>query len=342
VWIEENVLIYGNISVRKIIPSCTEIRTEFLQYRTFLGAKTMKVGNYTFSCRFESAALLPAFKGSTLHGGFGHALKQTTCALRRQECVTCLLATNCAYAFLFETKAADILQRPHPYILVPPDDVRRSWKKDELFAFTIALFGRANDYLPHLVYAVREMGKAGLGKKAESEGRFRLETIREKETVIYEGTALRTPTNLLELTVGTAPETPVPEISLTCLTPLRLKYDNQLQDGLPFHLLIRAALRRISSLEAAYGQGEPPLNYKGIAARATNVRIIVADCRWTDFERYSNRQKTAMHFGGMLGRMVYQGEDLSEFLPLLRYCEITHLGKQTSFGLGRIRIEVAI
>ncbi len=159
--------------------------------------------------------------------------------------------------------------------------------------------------------------------------------------MIYEGTSLRTPTQLPELTLGSPAETPVKEITLTCLTPLRLKYDNQLQDGLPFHLLIRAALRRISSLEAAYGAGEPPLDYKGISARATNVHHVIADCRWTDFERYSNRQKTAMSFGGMLGRMGYQGQGLGEFLPLLRYCEITHLGKQTSFGLGRIRVEVA-
>ncbi|MDR3631412.1 MAG: CRISPR system precrRNA processing endoribonuclease RAMP protein Cas6 [Desulfocapsaceae bacterium] len=232
-------------------------------------------------------------------------------------------------------------RRPHPYILIPPDDTQRSWNKDEPFAFSIAVFGRANDYLPHLVYAVREMGKAGLGKKAPDQGRFRLETVREKETVIFDGTTLRSQTQLLELTLGSPEEPPVKEIILTCLTPLRLKYDNQLQDGLPFHLLIRAALRRISSLEAAYAAGEPPLNYKGIAARATSVHQFIAECRWTDFERYSNRQKTAMSFGGMLGRMGYQGEDLGEFLPLLRYCEITHIGKQTSFGLGRIKVEVA-
>jgi CRISPR/Cas system endoribonuclease Cas6 (RAMP superfamily) len=43
--------------------------------------------------------------------------------------------------------------------------------------------------------------------------------------------------------------------------------------------------------------------------------------------------------GGITGTITYQAEDLSEFIPLLRYCETVHLGKQTSFGLGRIRIE---
>jgi hypothetical protein len=128
------------------------------------------------------------------------------------------------------------LNRPRSYILIPLDDTGRSWKKDDPFVFTIAVFGRANDYLPHLVYAVREMGKAGLGQKAPDQGRFRMDTVRERESVIYEGTTLRTPTQLPELTLGSPLETSVKEITLTCLTPLGLKYDKQLQDGLPFHL----------------------------------------------------------------------------------------------------------
>ncbi|OGP82815.1 MAG: hypothetical protein A2V87_10495 [Deltaproteobacteria bacterium RBG_16_58_17] len=44
-----------------------------------------------------------------------------------------------------------------------------------------------------------------------------------------------------------------------------------------------------------------------------------------------------MLMGGMVGRAVYAG-DLVEFLPLIRFCERVHLGKQTAFGLGRISI----
>ncbi|MBI5558670.1 MAG: CRISPR system precrRNA processing endoribonuclease RAMP protein Cas6 [Deltaproteobacteria bacterium] len=103
---------------------------------------------------------------------------------------------------------------------------------------------------------------------------------------------------------------------------------------MPFHLLIRAALRRVSSLEETFGQGEPPLDYRGLVRRAEQITARESDCRWVDIERYSNRQKTNMLIGGLQGKLVYEGE-LAEFLPLLRYCEVTHLGKQTAFGLGR-------
>jgi CRISPR/Cas system endoribonuclease Cas6 (RAMP superfamily) len=49
-----------------------------------------------------------------------------------------------------------------------------------------------------------------------------------------------------------------------------------------------------------------------------------------------------MQLGGITGRMVYLGDNLATFLPLLRYCEKTHLGKQTTFGLGHIRVETPV
>jgi CRISPR/Cas system endoribonuclease Cas6 (RAMP superfamily) len=73
--------------------------------------------------------------------------------------------------------------------------------------------------------------------------------------------------------------------------------------------------------------------------QAASVEQTLADCRWTDIQRYSSKQKTAMQLGGITGRIAYRGDDLTSFLPLFKYCETTHLGKQTTFGLGRIRVE---
>jgi len=313
----------------------------------------MQTGIYSFACRFETEAFLPAFKGSTIRGGLGHALKRITCALRRQDCLACLLSKTCAYAVLYETeqgqapavsgRTSSVVRKPHPYVLVPPDDQKRHYRPDELLSFEILLFGPAIQYLPHVVCAVAEMGKTGLGKGARdgSEGRFRLEAVYQDNTRIYDGVSLAAMLPPAVIQLDPAPVLQVDRLSIYCLTPLRLKYTNHLQTSLPFHLLIRAALRRISALESSYGEGEPVLDYRGLAARAADVVIENADCRWKDIERYSARQKTAMLMGGILGTITYQGKNLAEFLPLLRYCERVHLGKQTSFGLGRITVEAA-
>ncbi len=44
-----------------------------------------------------------------------------------------------------------------------------------------------------------------------------------------------------------------------------------------------------------------------------------------------------MLMGGLVGEVGYAG-DLAEFLPLLRYMEKVHLGKATTFGLGKIEV----
>jgi CRISPR/Cas system endoribonuclease Cas6 (RAMP superfamily) len=42
-----------------------------------------------------------------------------------------------------------------------------------------------------------------------------------------------------------------------------------------------------------------------------------------------------MQFGGVVGSVAYQGY-LSEFLPLMDLAEKLHIGKQSTFGLGKI------
>ncbi|MFH0784201.1 MAG: CRISPR system precrRNA processing endoribonuclease RAMP protein Cas6 [Pseudomonadota bacterium] len=301
----------------------------------------MKIGSYQFTTRFITSAILPEYKGSTLRGAFGRALKQCACALRRQECPSCMLAASCCHSFIFEGQTVNGSQgKQHPYVIETDDDPRREYSPGDTLSFSFLLFGRANDYLPHVVYAIQEMGKTGLGKNTPEMGCYSLEQVARDGRILFQNSTLHQADDPPQYTLSPADDRQPQAITLICHTPLRLKYHNQLQDGLPFHIVIRAALRRISSLEAAYGNGEPDLDYRGLVAQAASVRQTVADCHWTDIQRYSSRQKTTMQLGGITGRMVYQGDNLAAFLPLLRYCEKTHLGKQTTFGLGRIRVEV--
>ncbi|NCO52175.1 MAG: CRISPR-associated protein Cas6, partial [Deltaproteobacteria bacterium] len=84
----------------------------------------MKIGDYQFHCTLQQDATLPPYKGSTFRGGFGSALKQTLCALRRQDCPVCLLRETCLYARVFEAQSpaasgARLAARPHPYVIRP-------------------------------------------------------------------------------------------------------------------------------------------------------------------------------------------------------------------------------
>jgi hypothetical protein len=316
----------------------------------------MLYGRYTFSLAFTDDAILPEYKGSTFRGIFGHSLKKVVCALKLKECADCLLKEKCVYFNVFEAPAGEpsaerahlgdgqpapksrIAAAPHPYVIEPPAESRARYAGNDAIDFTLLLFGKANDYLPYFIYAFKEMGAIGVGRSVNGKrASFDLKRVTAGGKVIYEsgGKKIHPGPFAEELCVGEP--TFASKISLRLETPLRLKFENSLKVELPFHVLVRAMLRRVSSLENAHGAGEPPLDYRGLVARAQLVVTESSSVEWFDWKRYSNRQDQAMLMGGMSGDVCYSGE-LSEFIPLINFCEKVHLGKQTTFGLGRIAL----
>jgi hypothetical protein len=306
----------------------------------------MLFGEYHFIGVLEDDALLPLFKGSTFRGVFGRALKEVVCALKRQECPTCLLRLQCVYTQVFEfLPDPSTPGRPppsHPFVIEPPLTPQTHFSPGQQFDFTLLLFGPANQYLPYFVYAFEQMGIIGIGKRLKGRrARFRLLSVSSAAgQAVYQASnrslAAAEPVNLtLEKFALAKPAGS--ELTMELLTPLRLKFQNRLQAELPFHVLLRAALRRISVLFACFGNGEPSLDYKGLIARAQAVAVARSSLCWFDWERYSHRQDSAMLLGGLVGRVSYAG-DLTEFVPLLKFAEKVHLGKATTFGLGKIRM----
>jgi hypothetical protein len=308
----------------------------------------MLYSKYSFICRFEDGAILPHYKGSTFRGVFGLALKKVACALKRQECADCLLKNRCLYARVFETplalgvpKGSRISAPPHPFVIEPPLTDKMEFNAGDDLACDLLLFGEVNHSLPYFVYAFEQMGAIGIGKRVHgSRGRFILKEVKKGDVSIYsesdQSLCLSEPVqDLMPVDGGNSNSS----IRVRLDTPLRLKFENEIKADLPFHVLIRAVLRRISSLLNTWGDGEPDLDYKGLIERAADVRTAQNALRWFDWKRYSNRQERKMFMGGMVGSVVYEG-DLKEYLHLLYFCEKVHLGKNTSFGLGKIRTSI--
>lgn len=305
---------------------------------------TITAQKYTFHCQFEADARLPGYLGSTLRGSLGWSLKRVSCALRRQGCDTCLLRDHCAYAWIFETEryrggdGRSVNARPHPFVLQTAAEMRGDRRAGDSFQFTLLLLDRANGLLPQVVYGVTNMGEAGIGIGSKHGlGRFRLQKVTADDQSLYSDREkiLHTPQLLHEVTLDSGPREDVDAVQVRLQTPLRLKQHNRLQRDLPFHLLIRAGLRRIAALEDAYGQGEPNLDFKGLVHRAQKIEVQDTQLRWRQLFRWSNRQKKKVSLGGLGGSVIYRGK-LLEFLPILDYCQQVNLGKQTTFGLGKI------
>ena len=309
----------------------------------------VKVGRYIFSCRMNDDAVLPPFKGSALRGVLSHAVKRITCTLKLQECAGCLLAGTCVYCFLFEPETAMSAagegavstRPPKPYVLDYENSEKRLFRKGEQFGIPILLLGRANEYLPHLIFAFKELGHLGLGRNLDGKrADFSLEQVFSNDKLVYDSTHDRLdPPGPIELSLPRLSGGPEEnsKISLLFETPLRVKDRNSFARDLPFSLLIRTVLRRISSIELFHGDGDPGLPYKELIEVANHVATLEDHLAWKENPRFSFRQNRKMFLGGLAGSITYEG-NLRRFLPLLQYGEQVHIGKQTTFGLGKYRI----
>jgi len=237
---------------------------------------------------------------------------------------------------------------PHPFIITPPLEEKRDYQMGETLSFELTLIGKSIDYLPYFIYTFDELGRMGIGK---GKGKYQLEEVRasqigerskdkgERGEIIYSGKEKVLHGNYRAICIGDLSSFDLsPSIlHLTFLTPTRLKFDGRLSPTLEFHILFRNLLRRISLLSYFHCGEELKLDFKGIIENSKAVRVQKENLSWFDWERYSNRQETKMMMGGFIGSITFEG-NLKEFMPFLHLGEYIHVGKGTSFGLGKYEI----
>ena len=302
----------------------------------------MRTGIYRFHCTLNQDAVLPPYKGSTFRGGFGVALKRTVCALKRQECPSCLLRESCLYHRVFEPKPSQLPRQrlaaaPHPYVIRPPLDTQRHYPEGASFDFELLLFGDLNQSLPFFVYTLEQMGEKGIGKGRAT---FTLNQVTAGNRIIYRQQDKKIDLHETTCELNLAAARPGHhQVRLVLLTPLRLKKHGHLTQKLDFETLVRACLRRISGLTTHYGDGEPELDYPQLVADAAAITASADKLRWHEWQRYSNRQQESMQFGGLLGEITFDRVP-GRYVPLLEFAQQVSLGKQTSFGLGQFELEL--
>ncbi len=297
---------------------------------------------------------LPGFKGNPLRGGFGYAFKKMVCVTGASSpCATCQLKSQCPYAYLFETplpEGAQVLRLnervPHPFVLRPPLDAHDTYDIGERFPFGVVLIGHAIQYLPYFVIAFQQLGRQGIGArrgKAALSEVTGVNPLDSSRTQLYSNGVPTSPAREVRVTWAQLAQQTVSRklerVSVEFLTPTRLKHGEELVKAeVEFHVLIRALLRRVSSLAYFHCGRRWETDYRGLIERATTVRLLESQTRWLDQERYSTRQKTRMNLGGVVGTATYAGDALCEFLPLLALGELVHVGKACVFGNGWYRI----
>lgn len=269
-------------------------------------------------------AELPPYLGSTLRGAIGQALLQ---------------ADKEACTFLYrngeEAESRKVITKP--YVVLPPkvSIPQTVIEQGEQLKFEFLLFGKAERYLSPVISALEQINRFGLGARRY---RFELKGIVHSQTqrmVWYRGqyykeaaTAAVLPNYELQNVTGA--------VIILC-TPLRIRHGGQLMQTLPFQTLIRNITNRIAAIAERYGGWIDKEEAGRVLSLAENIQTVNEAFKITQLERYSNRINRKMDFSGLSGRIEYKGE-LSPFVPWLYAAQSLHIGRNTTFGMGKIQV----
>ncbi|MFN8627784.1 MAG: CRISPR system precrRNA processing endoribonuclease RAMP protein Cas6 [Candidatus Binatia bacterium] len=310
---------------------------------------------------------LPPFLGSALHGTLARALHHTVCVFpKRPRCPGCPLYARCTYPALFETpangdetlRAAGIRdQAPRPLVLAPePGWTRPSGHPFALAAeaeipVRITLIGRATADLPILVVALQRTATRGLGLRNSAGDeqstprraalRLMRITTAEGEHVIYDA--------------ATDAFSPPPErkvrpesirgartVSLTFVTPVRLKHQGRFLTTIAPPDLVAALARRANALSVLHGCGKSAIAEPTAIELAAGLVVEACRLRRVHVTRYSARQRQRMRWPGVMGEVRWQGDALRDLRPLLRFGELVQVGKGAALGFGRYEIRCQV
>lgn len=291
---------------------------------------------------------LPEYLGSTLRGAFGHAFRQL-CCLGGSD-APCPAPESCPYHVIFETAPPPgaVVLRTHesvarPFVIAPPAGGPTEYPRGSEVGFDLTLVGRAREYLPHFVVTLREVDRIGRGRRRVALRRLdAVHPLTGAGGLVYAGgDRLVTPREAaVSLDDCSALSIPPRRVCLTFVTQMRLKQDGGFARRPEFQVLFRRLLGRLSSLAQLHGDGPLGVDFRGLIEAAAAVRLVRDETRWTRWERYSGRQGRRMEWEGFVGGAEYEG-DLRPFWPYLVFGQWTHVGSDTTFGLGRYQIDPA-
>lgn len=264
--------------------------------------------------RLKSAGILPAYKGSMLHGLMGQGLMHLDSRL---------------YHALYHQHDA---QQPKAYSFVCGDTTEHP-KAGYILSFELRLFGDAIQCSHALIESLQYAAQTfGVGPK-----RIKAQLISLSSVYGAQESVGITPFSLVEH--WSKPYFSPKECGLELISPLRIKHRGaELRNAPPLSVLVNSIARRFNALcqfwymdsnelTASILQNVPPLDH---------VECI-DHTYWQEWQRYSKNSSSLCQFGGLQGMISYQG-NIEQALPWLELGQYLQVGSKTTFGLGNYRL----
>lgn len=318
--------------------------------------KHIRIAKYRFVLRPYDFIKLSSYAGSSLRKDFSLVFKQITCTEISCHCKSCKKKKDCPYYISLEVAQGipdpeykRYQTPPKPFIFEPPLKRKSFFSKNEDLYFDLILVGKTLEYFPFFAASLRRLGQIGIGRnqgKYSMKRIFALDLLRNVVAGEYDfNSSEQAGDRDFSVSLGqlyakySRENDAVNQVNVTLATPLRMKRIGAEKWHLYFRTLMRNILTRIANLAYAYSGCTDFLHFPEIIYDAGSVHTIRENFTWEDWRSRAVRESSSnVRLGGCLGDVSYRGE-ITAFWPILRLGEVLHIGKNTSFGLGRILVE---
>ena len=220
---------------------------------------------------------------------------------------------------------------------------RQQFNPGDELSFELVLIGRAQEFFPYFVVALREVDRIGRGRRTvELHHIEALPAVSGAARIVYDAADNLVRGAADSITLEQCGTLPLPEDGLTIefLTQTRLKHEGRFIRHPVFQVVFRRLLGRLSSLARFHCGAPMDIDFRYLIEQAASIRMVRDETKWTRWQRYSARQERRMEWEGVIGRARYEGE-FTPFWKFLKFGELVHLGHGATFGLGKYRIGAA-
>lgn len=296
-----------------------------------------------FTVEFLEDTEMPADKVSALRGGMGEMLLRSNC-VRDRGCKDCDFRGECIVQRTmytrYEVTPDFVTTNDSVGYILECEDREESFLAGDRLGFNLVLFGKTIVYFNQYMQAFFALGREGVGK---NHSRFLIvsvtntkgKTLVAGDSVYMRHYQIQTIWDYVEYRMGQI-QAEGCRNTLQFQAPLTLKYQEGFLEAFHAEAIWNAVRRRIYMLECYEGI-EPSIYGCGVPDVLPCPDIVSQRPEKASVRRYSSTQERRMILRGIKG-YVQLREIPMDVLPVLLAGELTHIGKNTSFGFGRYRL----
>lgn len=300
-----------------------------------------------FTLVFTEDTVMPKDKVSAFRGGIGDMLLRANC-VRNRDCEKCDFESECIVRRIMYSKSEIVTKAAAEgesmgYVF-ECENLDEEFYEGDTLKLQLILFGKSIVYFNQYLQALSMLGRTGIGK---NKSHFVIADITnsKQESILNDGNIYMEKYTVETIGDYVAYRTKqiknIENFEIVAFSPITLKFRGELLNEFRLDAFYEAVVRRLYLLNC----------YEGIEIDRSKYRIdmypyLMADSNAypVTVKRYSNHKNQHMQLYGIKGNMQIVADEnanrdvMNMMYQLLLAGEITHIGKNTSFGFGRYRI----